>query len=141
MLPVCGPVADPFAIRCGSGSGKVGDPGIDPPNRIDGIRTIRGDPVANEEILCDRFFHPFFKPTLFFNRPSAIADFPDLIRGLIQRLAEAWRGDKKCQKENKKMHCSIFNRMTADCQQRERAKLWVAFLSLNLSKKLSIGNH
>jgi hypothetical protein len=54
-----------------------------------------------------------------------------LIRGLIQRLAEARRGDKKCQKENKKMHCSIFNRMTADCQQRERAKRWVAFLSLN----------
>jgi hypothetical protein len=102
MLPVRGPVADPFAIRCGSSSRKMGDPGIDPSDCIDGIRTIRGDLVANEEILCNRFIHPFFKSMLFFNRPPAIADFPDLIRGFIQRLAEARHGDKKCQKENKK---------------------------------------
>jgi hypothetical protein len=71
------------------------DPGIDPSDRIDGIRTIRGDPVANEEILCDCLIHPFFKPTLFFNRPTAITNFPDLIRGFIQRLADARRGDKE----------------------------------------------
>jgi hypothetical protein len=73
-------VADPFAIRCGSGSGKMGDPGIDPSDRIDGIRTIRGDLVADEEIFRNRFLHPFFKPMLFFNRPPAVTDFPDLWR-------------------------------------------------------------
>jgi hypothetical protein len=75
-------VADQFAVRCGRCSGKMGDPGIDPTDRIDRIGTIRGDPVADEEIFRDRFVHPFFEPMLFFNRPSAIADFPDLIMGL-----------------------------------------------------------
>jgi len=58
------------------------DPGIDPTDGIDSIRTIGGDPMANKETLCNRFIHPFFKPMLFFNRPPAIANFPDLIRGL-----------------------------------------------------------
>jgi hypothetical protein len=53
-------------------------------------------------------FHPlrkkFIPRLLFFNRPTAITDFPDLIRGFI--LAEAWRGDKNNQKENKKRHRS-----------------------------------
>jgi hypothetical protein len=116
-------VAYPFAIPCGSGSGKMDDPGINPSDRIDGIRTIRGDIVANEKILRNRFIHPFFKPMLFFNRPPAITDFPNLIRGFIQCLAEAWSGGKKDQDENKKRHHSILKRMTEDCQQEERAKL------------------
>jgi hypothetical protein len=113
----------------------MGDPGIDPSDRIDGIRTIRGDLVADEEILRNRFLHPFFKPMLFFNRPPAVTDFPDLIRGFIQRLAEARGGDKKCQKENKKRHGSILKRMAADCQQRGRAKLWVAFFVIESVKE------
>jgi hypothetical protein len=104
MFPVRGPVADPFAIRCGRSSGKMSDPGINPSDRIDGIRTIRRDPVANEEIFRNCFFHLFFKPVLFFNRPPAIADVPDLLRRFIRRLAETRGGDKKCQKENKKRH-------------------------------------
>jgi hypothetical protein len=72
----------------------MGDSGINPSDRIDSIRTIRGDLVANEEILRNRFLYPFSEPMLFFNRPPAIADFPDLIRGFIQRLAEARSGDK-----------------------------------------------
>jgi hypothetical protein len=128
-------VADPFALPCGSGSGKMGDPGINPSDRIDGIRTIRGDLVANEEILRNRFIHPFFKPMLFFNRPSAIADFPDLIREFIRRLAEARSGDKNDQKENKKRHSSILKRMIEDCQQRERAKLSVTYFVIESVKK------
>ena len=89
MLPLRGPVAHQFAVRCGRCSGEMGDPGIDPPDRIDRIRTIRGDPVTDKEIIRNRFIHPFFEPMLFFNHPSAIADFPDLIGGMIERLAKA----------------------------------------------------
>jgi hypothetical protein len=83
-------VADQSSIPGGRGSGKMVDPGIDPSDRINGIRTIRGDLVTNKKILRHRFIHPFSKLIFFFNRPSAIADFPNLIRGIIERLAEAW---------------------------------------------------
>ena len=99
----------------------MGDPGIDPSDRIDSIRTIRGDLIANEEIFRNRFLHPFFKLTLFFDRPPAIADFPELIRGLVGRLAKAWSGEEKNQKENQKGHGSIFKRMNKDCQQKDMA--------------------
>jgi hypothetical protein len=65
------------------------DPGIDPSDRINGIRTICGDLEANKKILRYCFVHPFSKLIFFFNRPSAIADFPDLIRGLFEGLAKA----------------------------------------------------
>jgi hypothetical protein len=104
------------------------DPSINPSDRIDGICTIRGDLGTNEEILRHGFIHPFSKPMLFFNRPPAIADFPNLIRGFIRPLAEAWSGDKNNQKENKKRHRSIFKRIAEGCQRRERVKVWVAFL-------------
>jgi hypothetical protein len=81
------------------------DPGINPTDRIDSIRTIRGDLIADEEIFRNRFIHPFFKPALFFKRPAPIADFPDLIGGFpdlirifIQRLADARSRDKNDQK-------------------------------------------
>jgi hypothetical protein len=74
------------------------DSGINPSDRIDSIRTIRGDIIANEEILGNRFIRPFFKPMLFFNRPPAIADFPDLVRGFIQGLARARPWDKDHQR-------------------------------------------
>ena len=77
-------MADQFAVPCGSGSRKMVDPGINPSDRVDDIRTIRGDLGADEKILRYRFFYPFFKPTLFFNRPPAIPDFPELIRGFIR---------------------------------------------------------
>jgi len=60
---------------------------------------------------------------LFFSRPPAIADFPNLIRGFIRPLAEAWSGDKNDQKEDKKRHRSIFKRMAEDCQRRKQAKV------------------
>jgi hypothetical protein len=82
MLPVRGPVTDLPPIQGGGSSRKMGDSGIDPTDGIDNIRTIGGDLIANEEILRDRFIHPFFKPTFFVNRPAPIADFPDLIRRL-----------------------------------------------------------
>jgi hypothetical protein len=109
-------MANPFAFLCCSGSGKMGDPCINPSDRVDSIRTIRRNLVAKEEILRHRFFHPFFKPMLFFNRPPAISDFPDLIRGFIQRLAETRSGNKKYQKKDKKRHCYILKRITEDCQ-------------------------
>jgi hypothetical protein len=109
-------VADQSAIPGGSGSGKMGDPSIDPSHRINSIRTIRGNLVANEEIFRNSFLHPFFKPTLFFNRPPAMANLPDLIRGFIQHLAEAWSGDNNNQKENKTKHNFILKRMIEDCQ-------------------------
>jgi hypothetical protein len=90
MLPFGGPVADQSAILGGRGSGKMVDPGIDPSDRINSIRTIRGDLVTNKKILRNCFIHPFSKPIFFINRPSAIANFPDLIRGIIELLAEAW---------------------------------------------------
>jgi hypothetical protein len=89
MLPVGGPVADQSSLPGGRGSGEMIDPGIDPSDRINGIRTICGDLVANKKILRYRFIHPFSKLIFFFNRPSAIADFPDLIGGMIERLAKA----------------------------------------------------
>jgi hypothetical protein len=52
----------------------------------------------------------------FFHRPTTIVDLPDLIRGLIQRLAGARSEDKKHQKENKKRHASILKRRAEDCQ-------------------------
>jgi hypothetical protein len=82
MLPVRGPVSDESAVRRGTRSRKMGDPGIDPSDCIDGIGTIRGDPVTDEKIFRNRLIHPFFEPTFFFNRPPAIPDFPDWIRGL-----------------------------------------------------------
>jgi hypothetical protein len=112
----------------------MGDPGINPSHRIDGIRTIRGDLVANEEILRNRFLRPFFKPTLFFDRPPAIADFPDLIRGFIQRLTEARRGDKDYEKENDKKHGCILKRIREDCQQnrlRPLKKILFALLAVS----------
>jgi hypothetical protein len=100
-------MADPSAIPCGSSRRKLGDPRINPSDRIDGIRTIRGDLVADEKIFRDRFIHPFFKPMLFFHRPTTIADLPDLVRRLTQRLAGARSGDKKNQKEDEKRHVPI----------------------------------
>jgi hypothetical protein len=47
---------------------------------------------------------------LFFNHPSAIADFPDLIMGFVQRLAEGWSGNKNNQKENEKGHRLILKK-------------------------------
>ncbi len=98
MLPVFGPVADQFAILCSSGSRKMGDPCIDPSDRIRDIRAVDWGPVAKEKVLRNIFIHPFSKPILFFNRPSVEADFPDLIRGFIQRLARARRWDKDNQR-------------------------------------------
>ena len=118
MLPVRGPVADQFTLLGGGGSRKVGHPGINPPDRIDGIRTIRGDVVANEEIFRNIFLHPFFKTALFFNRPAPIADFPDLVRGFTRRLAETRSRGKKDQGKNEKGHGPILKRMAEDCQQR-----------------------
>jgi hypothetical protein len=94
--------------------------------------------VANEEIFRHRFIHPFFKLMLFFNRPPAIADFPDLIRGFIQHLAEARSGGKNNQKENKKRHRFILKRMTEDCQPKERVKLWVASFVIESVKEAFI---
>jgi hypothetical protein len=79
------------------------DPGIDPSDRINGICTIRGDFVTNKKIFCNIFIHPFSKLIFFFNRPPLITDFPDLIRGFIQHLAEAWCGNKDNQKKNKRV--------------------------------------
>jgi len=62
------------------------DPGINPPDRIDGICTIRRDPGTNEEILCHVSSHPFPNRLLFFNRPPAMCRLPNLIRGFIQSL-------------------------------------------------------
>jgi hypothetical protein len=81
-------VADQFPVCGGGGSRKACDPGINPPDRIDRIRTICRNPVANEKIVCDGFSHPFLKTMLLFDAPTAVVDFPDLIRGLIRRVAE-----------------------------------------------------
>ena len=142
MFPIRGPVTDPSAFPCRSSSGKMVDPGINPSDRINSIRAIRRDLVADEEILGNRFIHPFFIPALFFNRPATIADLPDLIRRFpnlicrfpnlirrlfqhlaealirrfIQHLTEAWSGDKDDQQENKKWHNSILRRLSEDCQ-------------------------
>jgi hypothetical protein len=97
-------VADLPPIDGGRSSRKVIDSGIDPSDRIDSIRTIRGDSIANEKILRNGFFPPFFKTAFFFNCPPAVADFPDLVRGFIQGLAVTWDGDKNHQEENKKRH-------------------------------------
>jgi hypothetical protein len=138
MLPVRGPVADESAVRRGRCSRKMGDSGIDPSDRIDGIGTICGDPVTDEKIFRNRLLHPFFEPTLFFDCPPAIPDFPDWIRGLkllahrerlpghipaIQRLAGTWIRDKKYQKESKEGHCPILKRKAEDCQHEERGNL------------------
>jgi hypothetical protein len=103
MLPVLRPVADQFAVLCRSGSGKICDPGINPSDRIGDICTIRGDFVTHEKIFRNIFINPFSKLIFFFNRPPVITDFPDLIRGFIDHLAEAWGGDKDNQKESEKV--------------------------------------
>jgi len=103
MLPVLRPMAEQFAVLGRSGSGKICDPGINPSDCIGDICTIRGDFVTNEKIFRNIFINPFSKPIFFFNRPPAIADFPDLIRGFIQHLAEAWGGNMDNQKKNKEV--------------------------------------
>jgi hypothetical protein len=123
VFPVRGPVADPSALLRGSGSGEMGDPSIDPPDCIDDIGAICGDLVTNKKILRNRLLHPFFKPTLFFNRPPVVTDLPHLIKGFIHRLAEAWSGNEKNQEENKKGHVSIFKRIREDCQPFESSAL------------------
>ena len=105
----------------GSGSRKMGDPGVNPSDRVDGICAIRWGFIRDKKILCNRFFHPFFKPTLLFDCPSAIAHFPYLISGFIRRLTEGWSGNKKNQKENPKRHGSILKRMIEDCQPGEKS--------------------
>jgi hypothetical protein len=92
-------------------------PGIDPPDGDDGIRTIRGNPLANEKIFGDRLFHPPFKSPLFFKRPPAVAYVPDVIGRFIRCLAEARRGDEDEQKEGKNVHDSILRRRAKVCQQ------------------------
>jgi hypothetical protein len=102
MLPVRGPVAYQFAISCGSGSGKMGNPGINPSDRIEYIGTIRGDLIANEEIFRNIFINPFCILRLLFDGPMVITDFPELIRRFIYHSAEAWGGGKDNQNEDKK---------------------------------------
>jgi hypothetical protein len=117
-------VADLPPIDCGRSSRKVVDSGIDPSDRIDGIRTIGGDPIANEEILRNGFFHPFFKLMFFFNGPTAVADFPDLVGGFIQCLTVAWNGDKNRQKENKKKHDHNIKKIDSELSTERWTKVW-----------------
>jgi hypothetical protein len=56
----------------------MGDPCIDPSNRIGDIGAVHGEFIPDEEILCDIFLHPFAESEFFFNSPSAVPDFPYL---------------------------------------------------------------
>jgi hypothetical protein len=132
VLPVRGPVADPSALLRGSGSRKMGDPGIDPPDCIDDIGAICRDLVANEKILGNRLLHPFFKPPLFLKRPPTITDLPHLIRGFVYRLAETGSGYEKNQEKNKKQHVSLFKRIREDCQPFDSSAL--SFHSIALTR-------
>jgi hypothetical protein len=110
MLPVRGPVAYQFAIGCGSGSRKMGNPGINPSDGIEYVRAIRGDLIANEKIFRNIVINPFCILRLLFNCPTLITDFPELIRRFICRLAEAWRGNKDSQEEDEKRKEDPFRR-------------------------------
>jgi hypothetical protein len=78
ISPFPGPVADQMAVlRCGC-SREMGDPCIDPSNRIGDIGAVHGEFIPDEEILCDIFLHPFAESEFFFNSPSAVPDFPYL---------------------------------------------------------------
>src|SRR4030042_2297450 len=102
MLPVRGPVADQFTVLCHGSSREMGDPGIDPSDRIRDICTVDWNLITNEKIFRNIFINPSTELIFFFNGPPVIADFPDLIRGFIQPLAETWGRDKDNQKENKR---------------------------------------
>ena len=107
MLPLRGPVADQLAIPGRRRSREMEYPGIDPSKPIDDICTVRGDLMADEKVFPHVFIHPFPELVLLFNRPSPVPDLPDLIRGLIDRLAEAWTGHNKDQKEHQQGNASL----------------------------------
>jgi hypothetical protein len=104
MFPVGRPVADQSSIPGGRSSGKRVHPGIDPSECINSIRTIRWDLITNKKILRQCFIHPFSKPIFFFDRPSVIADAPDLVRGIIEVLTEAWDWTQDNKEEDEQGH-------------------------------------
>jgi hypothetical protein len=110
-------MADEFPVPCGGRSGKVSDTGVDPPDRIDGVRTVGGDSVADEKILRYILLHPLPEPLLFFNGPPPISHFPELIRGLIEGLTIARSAKEDHQKKKEGKHGSILKRRMFACQQ------------------------
>ena len=59
MSPMGGPVANQFIVLCRGRCREMGDPGIDPPDRIRNIGTIDRDFMADEEIFGDILLNPF----------------------------------------------------------------------------------
>jgi hypothetical protein len=95
MSPIGGPVANEFIILCGGGCWKVGNPCINPSYRIRDICTVHRNFISDEEIFCDVFLYPSGVIFLFFNGPSPIAHFPNLMRRFLDGFTEKGRGEKK----------------------------------------------
>jgi hypothetical protein len=117
VLPVPRPMADQLSIPCGGHRGKVSDPGIDPADRVDGIRAVGGDPVADEKILRDILLHPLPELLLLLDSPSPISYLPELIRGFDHRLAKRRSLKKDHQKNDEGKHAFILKRRISNCQQ------------------------
>jgi hypothetical protein len=102
--PLGCPVTDHFKIFCRGCSGEMRNPCVDPPDGIRGICAIDSDIVADEEIFCDIFFHPFPVPNFLFNRPSTISNRPDLKRRFLYGLTKTGGGEKDEKQQDHEGH-------------------------------------
>ena len=80
----------------------MGDPCINPPGRIRDIGTIHGNFVTDEKVLRDILLDPFAELSLILRGPPALPHLPDLMRGLVQRLAERRGRDEDNNRESQK---------------------------------------
>jgi hypothetical protein len=83
----------------------MGNPCIDPSDRIRDIRAIDRNIVSDEKIFSDILLNPLAVSSFLFNRPSAIPNRPDLIRGFLCRMTERDHGNQE-EKQDEKKHTS-----------------------------------
>jgi hypothetical protein len=101
MSPVGRPVPNELMILGRRRSRKVGNTGVDPPNRIRNIGAIDRDFISKEEVLIQILLHPSGKKDFFLHRPSTIPHLPDL-RGGFGRISSKTKKRKGEQKKDQK---------------------------------------
>jgi hypothetical protein len=79
---------------------EMGNPGIDPTNRVRDICAVDRDFIADEKILRDIFFNPFAELMLLFNRPPPLTHFPDLKRRLLWCFTKGGYGNEHNEEED-----------------------------------------
>jgi hypothetical protein len=97
----------------------VGNPRIDPSNRIGDIGTVDGDLITDKKILRDVLFDPFSESTLFLNSPSTVPHFPYLKWGFFHGPCERESREEEDEESHQKAHGSIIRRLAESCQQGE----------------------